>query len=220
MKISKSFFIICFGILLFLVGCGDSPETQIYNHLEEAVHLEDGFKKQQDEIAGLEKKEQDIYKEIIELGIDELDKIKQLSQEAITSIDKRSEKIKLERESLDQAKEEFEKTKDVIDKLKDTEVKKEATTLYDTMEKRYDAYQTLNKVYNESIDLEKELYEMLQIEDLQQEDLQAHIEKLNVKYQEVINANDSFNELTTKYNELKKDFYKIANINVKYVENK
>jgi Glu-tRNA(Gln) amidotransferase subunit E-like FAD-binding protein len=212
--------VIGFGMIVFLTGCGDSPETQIYNHLEEAVQLEDGFEKQQDKISNLEKKEQDIYKEIIELGIDKLDKIKELSQEAIASIDERSGKIKLEKESLDKSKEEFEKSKVMIDKLKDDDVKKEATSMYNTMEERYDAYQTLNKVYNESLGLEKQLYEMLQLEDLKQEDLQAHIEKLNLKYQEVIKANDTFNDLTTKYNELKKNFYKIANINVKYVDNK
>lgn len=204
------------GAFLFLAGCGNNPETQIYDHLEAAVQLEDGFQEQQDKITNLEKQEQDLYNQIIELGIDELDKIKGLAQEAIASIDERTEKVKLEKSSVDQSREEFEKTKEFMDEIKDDSVKKKAEALYDTMEERYDAYDQLNQAYNESLTLEKELYELLQQEDLEQESLEAQIEKLNLKYQEVMEDNDLFNKLTTEYNELKKEFYKVAKINVSY----
>ncbi|MFS0672292.1 YkyA family protein [Ornithinibacillus sp. 179-J 7C1 HS] len=210
--------VVSLGIILLLAGCGNSPETQIYNHLEEAVQLEEGFKDQQDDITKLEQEEQELYKQIIELGIEELDQINELADKALGSIEERTEKINLEKESLDASRAEFEKSQQFIEEIKDEEIKEKAKAMYETMENRFEAYDNLNKAYNESLVLEKELYEMLKKEDLQQEELQAQIEKVNVKYQEVIEANSVFNEFTSKYNELKKSFYEIAEINVKYVE--
>ncbi|WP_026905970.1 YkyA family protein [Paucisalibacillus globulus] len=212
------FGIITLVTVLLLAGCGNSPETQIYNHLEAAVQLEDNFQKQQDGITKLEQEEQGLYKEIIELGIEEMDKIQELTNKAIASIEERSEKIKLEKESLDASREEFEKSEDLIKEIKDEEVKEKALSMYEAMINRFEAYETLNKTYNESLTLEKELYEKFLQEALEEEELQAHIEKVNLKYQEVIKANDTFNKLTMDYNELKKSFYETAEINVKYVE--
>ncbi|GGA87924.1 YkyA family protein [Ornithinibacillus halotolerans] len=206
-------------IAFLLVGCGNSPETQIYNHLEEAVNLEVGFEDQQDQITILEQEEQELYKQIIELGIDELDKIKELSGSAIASIDKRSEKILLEKESLEASREEFQKSKELIEEIEDETVKEKALSMYETMINRFEAYDVLHQAYNESLSLEKELYEMLQQEELEQEELQEHIEIVNLKYQEVIQANEEFNNYTSEYNDLKKSFYELAEINVKYAEN-
>ncbi|WP_010097946.1 YkyA family protein [Ornithinibacillus scapharcae] len=216
MKVNKLFLAISIGITLFIAGCGNSPESEIYNHLEEAVKLEEGFQEQQDDITKLEQKEQELYKEIIELGIDELDKIKELADQALISIEERKEKISLEKESLDASRKEFENSKEYIEKVEDKEAKEKALAMYETMEKRYDAYDKLHAAYNDSLTLEKELYAMLQRDELEQEELQQHIESINLKYQEVIEANEAFNTFTTEYNTLKKGFYELANIDVKY----
>lgn len=206
------------GMVLLLAGCGNSPETQIYNHLEEAVKLEEGFQEQQDEITTLEQEEQELYKQIIELGIEELDQIKEYAERALESIEKRDERINLEKESLDASRAEFEQSNELIEEIKDEDVKEKALTMYNTMINRFEAYDKLNQTYNESLELEKQLYEMLQREDLEQEALQEHVEKVNLKYQEVIEANSLFNDYTSEYNDLKKDFYEVAEINVKYID--
>ncbi|WP_255247391.1 YkyA family protein [Paucisalibacillus globulus] len=219
MKFKHVIGIFTIGMVLLLSGCGDSPETQIYNHLEAAVQLEEDFQKQQDDITKLEQEEQELYKEIIELGIEEMEQIQELTSKAIASIEGRSEKIKSEKESLDASREEFEKSKALIEEIKDEEVKNKALSMYEAMVKRFEAYETLHKTYNESLTLEKELYNKFLQEDLEEEDLQAHIEKVNLKYQEVIEANKTFNDFTLEYNELKKSFYEAAEIKVTYIEN-
>ncbi|WP_343221435.1 YkyA family protein [Ornithinibacillus massiliensis] len=218
MRYNHLILVIMLGMVFLLAGCGNSPETQIYNHLEEAVKLEEGFQEQQDEITKLEQEEQELYKQIIELGIEELDQIKEFAERALESIEKRDERISLEKESLDASRAEFEQSKELIGEIKDEEVKEKALTMYDTMINRFDAYDILNKTYNESLELEKQLYEMLQREDLEQEALQEQVEKVNLKYQEVIEANSLFNDYTSEYNELKKNFYEVAEINVKYID--
>ncbi|MFZ3579632.1 YkyA family protein [Virgibacillus sp. DJP39] len=217
MSYRKSAIILFVGLIAFLSGCnGSSPSKEIYSHLEKAVSLEESFEKQQKEIVELEKKEQELYSKIVDLSMDEFDKIKSISKEAIDVIEKRKNKIVIEKESIEAAKEEFLKVKELITELEDEKAKNKANAMYDIMVDRYDAYQELNKAYVSSLTLEKELYTLLQKEDLDQEVLTTHIKKINESYQKVLAANKVFNEHTEKYNQLKKEFYEAAEIDVEY----
>ncbi|MBT2216187.1 hypothetical protein F3157_06960 [Virgibacillus dakarensis] len=205
------------SVIAVLSACnGASTEEKIYDHLEEAVTLEAAFEEQQKPIVDLEKKEQELYAQIIDLGMDDFDKIKDLSQQAIETIEKRSDKIGKEKESIEASKDEFVKMEDLVDKLEDKKVKDKAKEMYDAMMKRYKAYDSLNKAYRNSLKLEKELYTMLQKEDVEQETLTDHISKINDSYQNVLEANKKFNTCTTTYNALKKEFYQAAEIEVEY----
>lgn len=188
----------------------------MYDHLEEAVSLENAFEEQQDDIVKLEKKEQELYSQIVDLSMEEFDKIKSIAGEAIGVIEKREDKIELEKDSIDASKEEFSKVKDLIGDLEDKKAKDKANKMYDIMMKRYDGYDKLNDAYTQSLKLEKELYTMLQKEDLKQETLTEHIKKINASYKKVLDANEQFNTLTEKYNKQKKEFYDVAKIEVKY----
>ncbi|ASK63635.1 hypothetical protein CFK37_16460 [Virgibacillus phasianinus] len=209
--------ILLISIITLLSACsGASTSEKIYDHLEKAVTAEKAFEKQQDDIVKLEKEEQKLYSQIIDLSMDEFDKIKSIAVEAIGVIDKRKEKIALEKESIEGSKEEFEKVKELIGELEKEKAKNKANKMYDVMMNRYDAYYTLNDAYAKSLKLEKELYTMLQKEDLKQETLTEHIKKINESYKNVLAANKNFNAYTEKYNKLKKEFYKAAKIEVTY----
>ena len=203
-------------LLLFISACGKSTEEKIYEHLEEAVTLEEEFEKVQTEITELEKKERELYSTIIELGPDELDKIKETSKQAIETIEKRSNKMESEQESIHASQDEFEKIDKLIEKLEDEKTKNKAREMYEVMMDRYKHYDQLHKEYIKSLKLEKELYQMLQKEELEQEDLTAHIEKINKKYEKVLDKNEEFNEATANYNKLKKEFYDQTDLSVKY----
>ncbi|WP_430786220.1 YkyA family protein [Virgibacillus flavescens] len=209
------------AVISLLSACsGGSTSEKIYNHLEKAVTLEEAFEKQQEEIVKLEKKEQKLYSQIIDLSMEEFDKIKSVSQDAIDTIEKRKELISLEKESIDASKKEFEEVKDLVGELEDEKAKEKANKMYDVMMNRYEAYSKLNQAYTQTLDLEKELYTLLQKEDLKQETLTAHIEKINQNYNEVLDANENFNSYTEKYNQMKKEFYEAADLKVKYEDAK
>jgi len=203
--------------MVILSACNRaSTSEQMYDHLEKAVSLEKAFEKQQDDIVKLEKKEQELYGKIIDLSMDEFDKIKSISEEAIGVIEKRSKNIQLEKESIDVSKEEFKKIKDLIGDLEEKKAKEKANKMYDVMMKRYDAFYKLNDAYNKSLKLEKELYTMLQQKDLKQETLTEQIKEINDSYEKVLAANENFNTHTQSYNKLKKEFYDVAKVKVKY----
>lgn len=217
----KMFLTMAASTILLLSACSDaSAKDEIYNHLEEAVALEETFEAQQEPIIELEKQEQKLYDQIIDLGMDEFDKIKKLSQEAITIIDERSDKIKVEKESIDQSKEEFKKIQDLIEKLEQEEVTNKASEMYDIMMNRYEAYSNLYNNYSESLTLEKELYELLQKEDAEEDELTDKIATINESYEKVMKANENFNTETAAYNELKKEFYEAAGIDAEFEEEK
>lgn len=208
------------GLVATLAACsGESTAEKIHTHLEETVVKEEGYKNQQSEITALEKQEQEIYAEIIELEMEDFDQIKTLAEEAIAVIDEREEKVNLEKESITNASEEFHSIEDLLADLEDEAVNAKGQEMYDTMLERYAAYDELYTAYMESLQLERELYEMLQLEDLEQEALNEHIEKINASYETIFSVNDRFNELTVTYNQLKQDFYEAAEMNVTYSEN-
>ncbi|WP_226658490.1 YkyA family protein [Pseudalkalibacillus hwajinpoensis] len=209
----------CF-LMVGLVGCqfGGSPEEKMYDHLEEAVALEDQFREQQDPLAKAEKKEQDIYNEIVALSMEEFDKIEKLSKEAEDNSDQRLEYLKKEKESIDEAYEEFEEVKDLTEDLETDAAKKDAKNLIDIMDKRYEAYGKLHKEYKAAVEQDKKLYSSLQDKELTLEQLQDQIKSVNDKYGKVAEHKEDFNKYTSDFNEAKKAFYESAELNVNYGE--
>lgn len=215
----KKRLIFSFIILSFLVisACAeDSVEEQIYEHIEEAVILEHDFEQQQTEIATLEKKEQDIFEQIRNLGIDELDEIQSLATQALEVISERIDKVEIEKDSIEIAKEEFVKIETLLEQLKNEEEKELGEEMYGIMMDRYNTYELLNESYNESLTLEKELYTLLKEEDAEQKEVEEIITKINESYEVVLDFNEQFNENTEKYNTIKKKFYDKVDIKVEY----
>ncbi|MFB1098388.1 YkyA family protein [Terribacillus sp. JSM ZJ617] len=208
--------ILLMGSAVGLTACNNaSPEEQVYNHLEETVSLESGYVEQQESLADLEKKEQDLYNEILQLGTDELDQIKSKSQEAIDVIGQRKDALAKEKESLDKAEAEFEEVDSIIDELENDDAKQKAQKLYETMEARYSAYDKLHEAYTKVLDEDNTLYDMFQQDDITQDELTSQIEKINAGYEEIKSANEEFNTQTEAFNEQKQQFYEAAGLNVK-----
>lgn len=193
-----------------------SAEERIYTHLEETVAIEEDFKAQQKEITDLEKQEQEIYSQIIEMDIEEMDGIIKLSEEAAALIDERKEKLEIEKNSLESAKDEFQSVEALIEDLEEEALKEKAKELYEVMMDRYASYDELYEAYTQSLELEKELYTLLQEEELEQETLNKQIVQINDSYEKILSFNEDFNKYTTQYNELKKEFYEAAEMNVTF----
>src|SRR5699024_12000445 len=158
MRAKKGIFIVVmFLMVIIFVDCGQSTEEKIFNHLEEAVLLEEEFEKQQEPISDLEKQEQEIYEKIINLDMEKFSEIKKLSDQAIEMIDERKELLDIEKDSMEASKEELLKVESLFDQLEEKSAKDMASDLYDTMLIRYDEYTTLHDLYKSTLTLEEEL---------------------------------------------------------------
>lgn len=202
-------FNVCLTIGLFCVlsACGKEDVTkQINNHLESTVEIEKEFEETQEKIYELEKNDEELYKKIIELGSDEFEQVQSLTTEAIDLLDERYEYVKEEKKSIDHSKEEFEKIKPLIEDISDENQKKQTEKMFKTMMERYKAYEDVYYNYSDSIQLTKQLYELLQEEKLNEE-IYSLIENVNESYDSVLKANESFNKHTLLYNNLKNEYY-------------
>ncbi|OUM87166.1 MAG: hypothetical protein BAA03_11850 [Caldibacillus debilis] len=206
-----------FVIIPLIAGCGlfQSTAEKMYERMEKVVSIEDGFKNEQERLIELEKKEKEIYDEILSLGMKDRDKIARLSDEAAGIAKQREECLEKERESMIRAEEEFKKLTKDIEKLDDEKLKKNAEKMYDTMMKRYELHEELYRKYKQGIAYDRELYAMFKEENVKLEDLEDQINKINGIYHEVIELNGQFNKQTEAYNEAKVQFYKDAGLDVK-----
>lgn len=197
-----------FTMLLFISACGEEDVTEEINaYLEETIDIEKEFEASQEKVFELEKEDEELYKEIIGLGSDDHEKVQTLADQAIDLLDKRSEYLKMEKTSLEDSKATFENIEPLIEKITDEEQQELTKKMYDTMINRYDSYEEVYKNYTDSIRLTKELYTLFKEEDFNQNQVYSVIENVNDSYEDVLEANESFNKETVLYNELKQEYY-------------
>jgi Putative cell-wall binding lipoprotein len=208
-------FILLLSVLVVIfAGCTKEKTSveKMYDILEKVVSAEKEFEEQQNPLVTLEKKEKEIYDQIIKLGMKEYDQIVKLSDEALLLADQRKEHMEKETNSIKESEKEFKKAAIIKDKFEDTALKKLANELYEIMIERYKAHDALNIEYNVALKNDKELYEMFKNKDLSLEDLETQVNKLNETYKRVYTANEKFNMLTEQYNDKKLSFYKQAGL--------
>ncbi|WP_209123690.1 YkyA family protein [Alkalihalobacillus sp. BA299] len=218
MKLKHLSFILGVVMVLFLGACGSKPAENMYTHLEKAVVLEEVFEQQQEPLVAAEKKEHEIYEQIIKLGMSEFEEIVELSNQAISIVQERRELIDKEKMSIEAGYEEFIKIEPEIENIKEEEIKDHSIKLMETMEDRINSYHVLYDEYEKALNLDEELYIMLQKEDLTIDELQEKIDQINEAYEVVMKAKDEFNEYTEAYNKLKKEFYILAELDVTFEE--
>lgn len=200
---------ILFVFVSVLTGCAafQSPEEKIHFVLEEVVTKEKVFEEQQSPLVSLESTEQEIYKEIIESNGTDQQKISQLSNQALESVRKRKEHMNKEQKSLQEARQTFLKMEEFVMELENDDVKAQALELYDLMKERYETHEELYKSYQAGLELDQDLYQLFLQTDRSVDELEDKIKAVNKAYEQVFSANEKFNALTKRYNELKREFY-------------
>jgi peptidoglycan hydrolase CwlO-like protein len=212
---SKSIYILfIIAIVIIFTGCAKqkTPVEKMYDVLEKVVASEKEFEAQQDPLVTLEKKEKEIYDQIIELGMKEYEQIVKLSDEALTLADKRKEHMENETNSIKESEQKFKGVKDLKGEFEDPDLTKLANELYEIMNQRYQAHEVLYDEYSQALTFDKELYVMFKNKDLPLEDLEAQVNKLNKTYKNIFDANENFNKLTEQYNDKKTLFYQKAGL--------
>jgi hypothetical protein len=213
----RRFLILLLGIVLAVsaAGCSNkTPEEESYDLLEELASIEQGYEEQHEPLQKLEAEDNEIYAQIIELGMKEMDQITSLSDEAIEGIEKREELMKKEKDSINQSRERFSEFDELIGKLSDEKAQKEAAELQDIMQQRYKDYDELYDLYLASLTEEKKLYELFKNENATRDQFETQLESVNKAYSALTEANNQYNEQTEKYNDKKMSFYNLAGIEV------
>lgn len=211
----KFSFIIIIFITILISGCTKAnPAEEIYNHLEKAVSLEIVFEDKQKPLSEAENEEYELYEKI--LSIADLEEIQLLATKAKEIANSRKEMITEEKDSIEKSYNEFVLTKPIIETIDDESLAKTAQQLVEAMENRYNTYKKLHEEYLTAITLDLELYELIQKDDLMIEQLELKHEEVNQQYEIVNGLKEEFNQYTIQYNDLKKSFYELAELEVVY----
>ncbi|MCJ7841684.1 YkyA family protein [Lederbergia sp. NSJ-179] len=212
MKKLISFLVI--GLFVATIVACSSPEESAYQIMEDAASKEADFEKQQEPMNKLESNEKALFDQIMELGMKEFEQIQKLADKALTNLDEREKLMKKEKEALEKSKEEFQKAKAELDKINDEKLKKEAQQLEDIMNDRFNAYDALHSAYLKGLSEDRKIYELVKDEELSMDSLQEQVEASNKAYEEVKEANGTFNEKTEEFNKKKLEFYKKAGFKI------
>lgn len=201
---------------LIMAGCQlnflKNPCEKIYHQLEKSASEEKEFNQVQKPLVDAEGKEQTLYNQLVNVDKNNDKKTSQLSQQAIQSVEKRSRLIKKEKDSIDKAYQTFKKILPQISKIKDDEAKQEAERMANTMSTRYKNYQKLYNDYQSALTDDRKLYELFNDQKLKADTLQKQLEKVNSHYQTIDKDKDAFNKATKTFNQQKKIFYNVADI--------
>ncbi|WLR43291.1 YkyA family protein [Bacillus carboniphilus] len=211
----KRIYVVLLLCTTMLMSCAnDDPAKEIYDIFEQVVAIEKGFQEEQEPRVELEKKENEIYNNLVELGNDQQEQIEELSDKALTNISKREEILQSEIDSIEESKEEFSKVEDKIDEIEEEDQTDQLQKTIDIMNQRYEVHDSLATHYREVLKLEEELYNLFKQEDAAIEEIDDVLQKINGKYKEIIEDNQLFNDYTQQYNEAKMNFYEMIDLQV------
>ncbi|EEL67498.1 hypothetical protein bcere0026_56390 [Bacillus mycoides] len=197
-------------------GClGQKPEANLYVAFENAAKQEKTMYEDTKKLAELEKQGQELYTQITLEGKENNQVVKEKLDQAVTNINDREKVLEKEKTTLENAQNEVKSVDKYIKKLEDKKLQEQAEKVQDMYKNRAKSFKKLHDDYKNSLQLEQELYKMLQAKDEKLKSIQEKVKTVNQSYEQIHSDQDSFNTYTKEYNQNKLAFYKQANINIK-----
>ncbi|HDR7437147.1 TPA: YkyA family protein [Bacillus anthracis] len=202
-----------------LSGClGQKPEEKLYVAFESATKQEKTMFENTKKLAELEKQGQELYTQITIEGKENNQIVKEKLDQAIANIHDRKKVLEKEKATLENAQNEVKSVDKYIKKLEDKKLQEQAEKVQDMYKNRAESFNKLHDDYKKSLQLEQELYNMLQTKDVNLKSIHEKVNMLNKSYEQVLSNKDRFNTYTNEYNQKKLAFYKQANIKIKEVQ--
>ncbi|PEI86131.1 YkyA family protein [Bacillus toyonensis] len=202
-----------------LSGClGQIPEEKLYVAFESATKQEKTMFEDTKKLAELEKQGQELYTQITIEGKENNQVVKEKLDQAIANINDRKKVLEKEKATLENAQNEVKSVDKYIKKLEDKKLQEQAEKVQDMYKNRAESFNKLHDDYKKSLQLEQELYKMLQAKNEKLKSINEKVKMLNQSYEQILLNKDRFNKYTNEYNQKKLAFYKQANIKIKEVK--
>ncbi|MGG5177922.1 YkyA family protein [Bacillus sp. MM09(2025)] len=201
---------------LLLTGCGgQSSFYDMQDAMTKMSEKEASFEKEQGTLQSYEKKEQQLYKKMIQTTKDHTKTVSSLSDQALASAAKRAEHLKTEKDSMDESKKELKTVKESAGRIQDTDLKEKADETVKSLEKRYASYDQLYKEYQKALKQDQHLYQSLKKKDLGYKELKSKLKTVNRSYSKVRKEGKKFNQYTKQLNEHKQALSEAADQELK-----
>jgi hypothetical protein len=198
----------CIVVLLLLAGCSHLIDKQeVLSSLQKMAAYEKDAIEEQKKLTEFEQKQNAIYARMMSYGFKHFTKVAQLAKEALMNIEEREKYVAREYKAMHSAKRQLNMAKRKTSGLHDEQVKQQINQFIEVAEQRYETYDKLYAEYKEMLALEKELYILLQNKDVTSERFQRQIDRINERYQNIMDINEQFNAYTKEYNREKKQLF-------------
>lgn len=195
------------SILLSACSIGVTTEEKLSETLATIYEEEQGYRDAQQQLAVLEKKEQNTFNSSMELTQEQQEEVSIKVEELKSSLMERLTLLNEENESIENALASLSSFDSLIDDVKEEEIKTSLIDLKSLIETRYQAHDVVSKEYQKLTDLQTVLYDMLVDEETEQAQLQEQVLKVNEQNDIVQSSINEFNEATIELNELKVSIY-------------
>lgn len=208
----KKFIVLLGGAALFLSACSnaESELNDFYDAFTGSLTEEKGLGELNEQYNELEGSKASMQEELNNADIKEINSI---SEELQTNTAERLELLEEERGLIADSDEAFEDAREAAEDISNEEYKKEADSLVTAMNERFDAHKTMTDTYTEDLQAEDALFEYLGNEDIAQDEVDEHLNKI-AEYSEPINeASERFASETEKINQLKSEIEQILENN-------
>lgn len=208
----KKFIVLLGGAALFLSACSnaESELNDFYDAFTGSLTEEKGLGELNEQYNELEGSKASMQEELNNADIKEINSI---SEELQTNTAERLELLEEERGLIADSDEAFEDAREAAEDISNEEYKKEADSLVTAMNARFDAHKTMTDTYTEALQAEDALFEYLGNEDIAQDEVDEHLNKI-AEYSEPINeASERFASETEKINQLKGEIEQILENN-------
>jgi len=194
--------------MLVLSGCSSDStiETQLSSTISKMNNAEQTYKDAQSELTELEKTEQELFKQTMELTQQQYDELKIKVAELEGLLEQRLLHIEGEEKSISKASKSVNEFDSIIEKADGT-VEKGIEELKEAVSNRYELHSAFVVEYKKLISLQKELYGMLIAEEVEIKSLKDKVGEVNEQNEVVHTAVTSFNDATVKVNMLKDDTF-------------
>ena len=193
-------------VLLLVAGCsGSGIREDLDGVLNDTFDAEEDYRAVQDDLEEREKKEQQLFEEIMALTQEQQEQVAEQAQEALDSADERLEFLQTEKDSMESAEENFADIDRVIEEAEEESVKADLEVLKTKMQERFAAHAEFTAAYEDLVVHQKELYGLLKDEESNLQMLQEKAAEVNEQNEQVQQAVTEFNELTQQVNELKNE---------------
>lgn len=208
----KRFILLIAGVSLFLSACnnGERELNEFYKDFTGSLEEEQGLSDLNDQYNELEGEKAALQEE---LNNAELEDINTISAELQENTTERLSLLEEERTLIENSNEAFEDAGQSAEDISNEEYKKEASSLSESMNARYEAHSTMTDTYTEALNAEQALFEYLAEDEIAQDTVDEHLNKI-AEYNEPINeASKAFSNETEKINQLKGEIEQILENN-------
>lgn len=196
------------GLVFILTACNDEIDEleTFYVKFQETLDVESEISDISEDFNRLENRRGQIQED---LSAAERSELSDMSESLAENTAERLELINQEESVMEESRAVAEASEALVEDISNEDYREQAEALISAADDRYANHEELMKAFKSVLSGEEELFEYLQDEDLNQDDIDDHINTLNEEYEGLSVLQEEYTTATDRLNEVKNEVYAI-----------